>query len=206
MKWFLLLVLIAAGCLPCSAAETALKIATVDMQELFKQHPLSVEAGKELNLEGARVQKDNNERAERIRGLETQLNSLQKQIEDTTLNEAKRKALFKDWQMRQQEGVAMERERVEFHRRRMQAINERMVVRMKEILGAIREVVAEQAKRDGYDHVLDSSGLSTSQVPILLYSKDATDITAVLLQQIGAAKPVEGASSPPRNKTTCNRL
>ena len=192
MKWFLLL--IAANCLPCSAAETALKIATVDMQELFKHHPLSVEAGKELNLERARVQKDNNERAERIRGLETQLNSLQKQIEDTTLNEAKRKALFKDWQMRQQEGVAMERERVEFHRRRMQAINERMVVRMKEILGAIREVVAEQAKRDGYDHLLDSSGLSTSQLPILLYSKDATDITAVLLQQIGAAKPVEGAS------------
>ena len=196
MKWFLLLVLIAAGCLPCSAAETALKIATVDMQELFKQHPLSVEAGKELNLERARVQKDNNERAERIRGLETQLNSLQKQIEDTTLNEAKRQALFKDWQMRQQEGVAMERERVEFHRRRMQAINERMVIRMKEILGAIREVVGEQAKRDGYDHVLDSSGLSTSQVPILLYSKDATDITAGLLQQIGAVKPVEGASSP----------
>ena len=196
MKWFLLLVLIAAGCLPCSAAETALKIATVDMQELFKHHPLSVEAGKELNLERARVQKDNNERAERIRGLETQLNSLQKQIEDTTLNEAKRQALFKDWQMRQQEGVAMERERVEFHRRRMQAINERMVIRMKEILGAIREVVGEQAKRDGYDHVLDSSGLSTSQVPILLYSKDATDITGVLLQQTGAVKPAEGASSP----------
>lgn len=193
MKRFLLL--LAASCLPCSAAETVPKIATVDMQELFKHHPLSVEAGKELNLERARVQKDNNERAERIRELETQLNALRKQVEDMTLNEAKRQALFKDWQMRQQEGVAMERERVEFHQRRMQAINERMVVRMKEILGEIRKVVGEQAKREGYDHVLDSSGLSTSQVPVLLYSKDATDITAILLQQIGAAKPGGEASS-----------
>ncbi|MBX3740698.1 MAG: OmpH family outer membrane protein [Akkermansiaceae bacterium] len=176
----------ACGLPPCAARTAAPKIATVDMQVLFKRHPLTHEAEKELAGERARVQKDNNERGARVREVETELNALRKQLEDPTVNEAKKQSLFKQWQMRQQEGLAMERERVEFQRRRTQAINERMVQRMKEILGEIRKLVVEQAKKDGYDHVLDSSGLSTSQVPMLLYSKDAADITASLLGQLGA--------------------
>ncbi|WAC19992.1 OmpH family outer membrane protein [Luteolibacter sp. SL250] len=187
----------ACGLPPCTAQTTSPKIATVDMQVLFKRHPLTHEAEKELSGERARVQKDNNERGARVREVETELNALRKQLEDPTVNEAKKQALFKQWQMRQQEGLAMERERVEFQRRRTQAINERMVQRMKEILAEIRKLVVEQAKKDGYDHVLDSSGLSTSQVPILLYSKDATDITAGLLGQLDALpEPAEDTPSP----------
>ena len=39
--------------------------------------------------------------------------------------------------------------------------------------------------------MLDKTGTSTSQVPILLYTKDATDITEVLLKTIN-----EGAPAP----------
>lgn len=187
----------AGGLSPCTAQTSPAKIATVDMQVLFKQHPLTHEAEKELSGERARVQKDNHERGSRVREVETELNALRKQLEDPTVNEAKKQALFKQWQMRQQEGLAMERERVEFQRRRTQAINERMVQRMKEILAEIRKLVVEQAKKDGYDHVLDSSGLSTSQVPMLLYSKDATDITGILLGRInGLPEPAGDAPAP----------
>jgi outer membrane protein len=166
-------------------------IATVDMQELFKQYYRTNEAQKQINVERARIQKDNNERLARIRELEENLGNLRKQLEDPTINDSKKQSLFKEWQMQQQEGIALDRERREFLQRRNQALNEKMVQRMKGILEEIRKLVEEQAKVDNYDYVFDKSGLSTSQVPFLLYTKDATDITAGLLKNLNKNAPSE---------------
>ena len=175
------------------AQEGGLKIATVDMQELFKQYYRTNEAQVQINSERARIQKENNERLTRIRELEQNLQNIRKQLDDPTINESKKQALFKDWQMQQQEGTALDRERREFLQRRNQALNEKMVQRMKGILEEIRKLVEEQAKADDFDYVFDKSGLSTSQVPFLLYTKDATDITAGLLKDLNKDAPAESA-------------
>ncbi|TAG10677.1 MAG: OmpH family outer membrane protein [Verrucomicrobia bacterium] len=183
------------------AQEGKLNIATVDMQELFKQYYRTNEAQKQINVERARIQKDNNERLGRIRELENTLGNLRKQLEDPALNDSKKQALFKDWQMQQQEGIALDRERREFLQRRNQALNEKMLQRMKGILEEIRKLVEEKAKAENFDYVFDKSGMSTSQVPFLLYTKDATDVTAVLLKDLNKdapaeSLPVEGETEP----------
>ncbi len=192
-----LLVLVFAATFVTSAVaqEGKLNIATVDMQELFKQYYRTNEAQKQINVERARIQKDNNERLARIRELEENLTKLRKQLEDPALNDSKKQSLFKEWQMQQQEGIALDRERREFLQRRNQALNEKMVQRMKGILEEIRKLVEEKAKTDNYDYVFDKSGLSTSQVPFLLYTKDATDITAGLLKDLNKDAPAESLPS-----------
>ena len=183
---------VAASLITAAAAQDGkLNIATVDMQELFKQYYRTNEAQKQINVERARIQKDNNERLARIRKLEEDLGNLRKQLEDPSINDSKKQTLFKEWQMQQQEGIALDRERREFLQRRNQALNEKMVQRMKGILEEIRKLVEEQAKVDNYDYVFDKSGLSTSQVPFLLYTKDATDITAGLLKDLNKDAPAE---------------
>jgi outer membrane protein len=192
--------LVAALTCVASAQDAKLKIATVDMQELFKQYYRTNEAQKQINLERARIQKDNNERMAKIRDIETALGKLGKQLEDPALNDSKKQALFKDWQMQQQEGIALDRERREFLQRRNQMLNEKMLQRMKGILEEIRKLVEEHAKGENFDYVFDKSGLSTSQVPFLLYTKDATDITAVLLKDLNKDAPAESlpaAGDPP---------
>jgi outer membrane protein len=174
-----------------AAQEARLKIATVDMQELFKQYYRTNEAQKQINVERARIQKQNNERLARIRELEESLGKLRKQIEDPSASDSKKQSLFKELQAQNQEGIALDRERREALQRRNQALNEKMVQRMKGILEEIRKLVEEQAKKENYDYVFDKSGLSTSQVPVLLYTKDATDITAVLLKDLNKDAPAE---------------
>lgn len=193
---FLSVALAATLITSATAQEAKIKIATVDMQELFKQYYRTNEAQKQINVERARIQKDNNERLARIRELENNLGGLKKQIEDPSINESKKATLFKEWQMQQQEGIALDRERREFLQRRNQALNEKMVQRMKGILEEIRKLVEEQAKTDNYDYVFDKSGLSTSQVPFLLYTKDATDITAGLLKDLNKDAPAESTPAP----------
>jgi outer membrane protein len=171
-----------------------IRIATVDMQELFKDYHRTNDAQKQINIERARIQKENNDRLTRIRELENSLGNLRKQIDDPAISDSRKQTLFKDWQMQQQEGIALDRERREFLQRKNQALNETMVQRMKGILNEIRKLVEEQAKGENYDYVFDKSGLSTSQVPFLLYTKDATDITAALLKDLNKDAPKE--SSP----------
>jgi Skp family chaperone for outer membrane proteins len=195
IRRFFATALAAALITSASAEDRKFSIATVDMQELFKQYYRTNEAQKQINVERARIQKDNNERLTRIRGLEENLSNLRKQLEDPAINDSKKQTLFKEWQMQQQEGIALDRERREFLQRRNQALNEKMVQRMKGILEEIRKLVEEQAKHDNYDYVFDKSGLSTSQVPFLLYTKDATDITAGLLKDLNKDAPA--GSLPP---------
>lgn len=195
IRRFLAVALAASFTTMAFAAEGKLNIATVDMQELFKQYYRTNEAQKQINVERARIQKDNNERLARIRELEDNLGKLRKQLEDPSLNDSKKQTLFKEWQVQQQEGIALDRERREFLQRRNQALNEKMVQRMKGILEEIRKLVEEKAKLDNYDYVFDKSGLSTSQVPFLLYTKDATDITAGLLKDLNKDAPAESLPS-----------
>jgi outer membrane protein len=172
-----------------AVAQDKLKIATVDMQTLFKQYHRTNEAQKDINVERAKIQQNNNERLETIRALEDELQSFRKQLEDPSISEKKKQDLYKTFQMKTQEGVALDRERREFLQRRNTALNEKMVQKMRGILEEIRKLVEDRAKSDDYDYVFDKSGLSTSQVPFLLYTKDATDITAGLLDLLNKDAP-----------------
>lgn len=195
----LLSILAAAAVLPCSAQPASSpKVATVDMQELLKQHPLTKGEFEYMNQERAKVQKDNEERIVKLKEIEKELNTLRDEMQQPSQTDSKKQELFHKWQGRQQEGLALDRERTELFRRRNQAINEMMAQRIKKLMEEIRKVVEVQAKKDGYDHVLDRSALGSSMVPPLLYTKDSTDITASLIKLISESTPTsEGATPAP---------
>ena len=166
-----------------------MKIATVDMQQLFKEYYRTNEAQQQINVERARIQKDNNEKLTSIRQIENDIQNLKKQIEDPSLSDQKKAQVYKDHQAKYQEGIQLDKERREFLGRKNQALNEKMVARMRSILEEISKLVQEHAKGENFDYVFDKSGMSTSQVPFLLYTKDATDITAVLLKDLNKDAP-----------------
>jgi len=183
------------------ASQQSPRIGTVDMQELFKEYYRTNEAQEQVNAERARIQKDNNERLVRIRELEASIRELRNQIDDPVMSTSRKQNLFRELQSQQQEAIHLDRERREFLQRRNQALNEKMIRSMRGILEEIRALVAEQGRKDDYDFIFDKSGLSTSQVPILLYGKDATDITERLLEDLNRDAPddINATDSGPGN-------
>jgi len=178
------------------AQEAKLKIATVDMAQLFKEYFKTAIAQQEINVERARIQKDNNEKLTTIRQIESDIRVLKQQSEDPSLSDQKKAQVYKDYQTKYQEGIQLDKERREFLGRKDKALNEKMVDRMRGILNEIRKLVEERAKSENYDFVFDKSGMSTSQVPFLLFSKDATEITASLLKDLNKDAPAEAAPAP----------
>jgi Skp family chaperone for outer membrane proteins len=111
---------------------------------------------------------------------------MRKELGDPAISESRKQSVFAEWRSKQQEGIALDRERREFLQRRNQSLNEKMVQRTRGILDEIRKRVEEMARAGDYDYVIDKSGLSTSQVPFFLYTKGSTDITTPLLRDLNA--------------------
>ena len=69
------------------------------------------------------------------------------------------------------------------------ALNQKMILRMKGILKEIRRVIQRKADQDGFDYVFDVEGLNSSQVPFVLYAKDAVDITPMIREELEKGAP-----------------
>jgi outer membrane protein len=194
-KFASLLIACTLAAATATAREGRLKIATVDVQRLFKEYHRTQEARKEINVERARLQKDGNDRLAHIRELDTALQRMRKELDDPSVAESRKQSVFSEWRAKQQEGIALERERRDFLQRRNQALNEKMVQRMRGILDEVRRRVEELAKAGDFDYVFDQSGLSTTQVPFFLVSRGSTDLTDRLLKDLNAGH------SPPAGET-----
>ena len=166
-----------------------LKIATVDMQALTQEYNKTKTTRAKMEKDIARVKADGEQRMKQLQELAKVVEDLKKQIDDPSIAETKRRDLMNTRQLKGQELQTLQGELEDFVKRKDRAVKEQIMVKMKTILGEIREKVQKHAEGEGYDYVLDKAGISTSQVPILLYTKDATDITEVLLKTINEGVP-----------------
>lgn len=167
-----------------------LKVATVDMQALFQDYHKTKTTRDAMQKDVDRVKDDQKDRIAKLQTLEKELKALKGQIEDPSLkDDAKRRELQGNMQVKNQEFQGLRTEFEEFIKRKDRAVKEQMALQMKEIFEELRTKVQEHAEKEGYDYVLDKTGTSTSQVPILLYTKDATDITGALLKTINEGAP-----------------
>lgn len=179
------------------AQEARLKVATVDMQALFQEYHKTKSTRSTMEKDIARVNKDKEERMAQLQVLAKTVEDLKKQIEDPAIAEAKRRELMNTRQIKGQELQGLQSELEDFLKRKDRAVKEQMLVEMKTILDEIRARVQKHAEAEDYDYVLDKAGASTSQVPILLYTKDATDITEILLKTINEGAPASEEGAQP---------
>lgn len=165
------------------------------MQQLFKDYHRTTEEQQKFSEKFARIQKENNTRLAGIRALEETLQELKKKIEDPTLSDSVKRAKSREFQLKLDEAKAMDRERREFLGRRTRALELKKQASMKGILEEIRQRIVAHAKAEDFDFVFDKSGLSANQVPFLLYTKDATDITTALLAALNKDAPNSAAAA-----------
>jgi outer membrane protein len=180
----------AALMLPLSAEEKP-RTGVVHIQTLFRDYYKTLEAQAQINAERARIQKEENEMLQRVKVFDEKLRDQTKRLQDSELEEEERSALSRDVGMLFQEREALERLRKQSIQARHLELNQKMVARMNGILEEIRGIIAESAEGAGFDYVFDVEGLSTAQVPFLLYAKDATDITPMIQKELGKGAPAE---------------
>ncbi len=172
-----------------SATAEQFKVATVNMTTLLNEYHKTKAAEQEEKVEMENIRKLDTERVSSIQALVEELRKLQKEYTDPSLSAEKKKSIAKVANDRQSTLAALQEERKEFLARSRRALNQKMVGLMDEIRVQVIESVNAYAATQDADFVFDESGLTTNQVPFLVYVRNKQDITAGVL-----AKLNQGAS------------
>ena len=101
------LALLASITLMSSAGAQRLKIATVNMEKLFDDYKRTAEIQKDINIERARIQKDNNLRLADIRAIENNIEDLRKQLGNKDIGDKKKRELSQELQELSQDGICL---------------------------------------------------------------------------------------------------
>lgn len=175
-------------------ASAELKVAMVDMSHLLNNYHKSIAAEEEEKVNREAIQQGDVKRTEDMKALVEEMKKHQLDMRDPQLSETKRKSILATAQEKNEALKNLQAERKEFLERSGRALNEKMVGLMDEIRTEVIEAVGKYAEGAEVDYVLDQSGLTSTQVPFVVYVRDPVDITAdvlKLLNKDASAKPEE---------------
>lgn len=72
---------------------------------------------------------------------------------------------------------------------RLKKIDKESITRSRTTLNMITQIPQKVGEELGYDWVIDSNGSSSSQMPLILYVRDVTDITEEVLKLVNKDAP-----------------
>lgn len=183
-----------------SAASTAnaqIKMGIVDMNTVFTSYYKTKEAEAKLNDARAAAKKELDERLETLKKSMDEINKLNQEVEKPELSKDGKDKAAKLRDEKVQEARNLDREISEFRGTRERQLQEQFMRMRKDIVEDIMKTVNEKVKASGFDLVLDKSGMSMGQIPVVLYSRSDMDFSNELIAALNKNAPA--AASNPAN-------
>ena len=180
-----------AALIASHAHATDFKFGVVDMSKAFSEYYKTKEAASKMKANKEKAASEMQEQYDAYKNLQSQLQKKQKEAQDPILTQDARAKSLADFQATLKEARALEQQITEFQQRRAQQIRQEEVQLQKGLYEEIVAVVKDKAKTGGFDFAFDKSGLGITQVPVLLYYKDATDFTDVVIVELNKSAPAD---------------
>ena len=169
-----------------------LNIGTVDAQKVVEKYWRTKQIQADMEKEQDAV-------TQKLESFQKDQVKLQKEIEDQSkfiqsnpnLPEAQLQARIKQRADNIRRFQEMARAISQYQQATQKKIQEKWNKETSAIITEIKSVVAAQAKKDGYNLVLDSSSADPllGATPTVLFSDDSNDITTVVLEKLNASDP-----------------
>jgi outer membrane protein len=181
------------------SARAEMKIATVDLRKVFDNYYKTKQADEILKKETDEVQKDRKDMIEKYKGMEGDWKKLIDRANDQAISgderdKAKQQAEKKLVELRETEQAVGDYDRVA-----QQKLFEKKKLKWDAIVGEIRQVVNAKSKAAGYNLVIDVSGDTMNNTPMVLYTDGQNDVTDMILKELNATAP---ALTAPKADTT----
>jgi Skp family chaperone for outer membrane proteins len=172
-------------CLQMQAAS----IVTVDMTELYNGYYKTLEANEKIKGSVKKAEDQTKTLLGEGKALVDEYNEILEMVENPALtDEAKAKA-EQDAKAKITEIEAKKAEVSQFQTNMQRSLQQRQRTYRDLFMDEIRGVVLEVSKERNGDLVLDSSGLTATGVPAVVYSDPSWDITDIVLERVNADAP-----------------
>jgi len=178
-----------ALCVFAPTANAQMKVGTLDMNVIFTQYFRTKDAEAKLNEARAAAKKELDDRLETLKKSMDEINKLNADFEKPELSaDAKAKAT-KARDEKVNEARNLDREITEFRSTRERQLQEQFVRMRKDIIEDIMKIVNEKVKAAAYDLVLDKSGMSMGQIPVVIYSRNDLDFSKEIVDALNKSAP-----------------
>ena len=172
------------------SARAEMKIGILDMNAVFTQYHRTKDAESKLNDARAAAKTELDGRLETLKKAMDEINKLNVDLEKPELSKDAKAKSSKARDQKVAEARNLDREIAEFRGTRERQLQEQFIRMRKDIIDDIMKVVNEQIKTAGYDIVLDKSGMSMGQVPVVIYSRNELDFSKSIIEALNKdAKP-----------------
>ncbi len=177
----------ALGFLASAVGAAELKIATVDLDKVFTAHPKTQAAEADLKKAEDGIQEEMDKIVAEGRALEEEVAKLREAAKNPLLSEDARLK-----KRNEAEDKLTELQEFQLRARRTQEtklkqMREQVMKSRQGIVDELMVAVADFAKAEGYDFVLDRSGMTMNAVPLAVYSNPDLDVTEKLIERLKAS-------------------
>lgn len=198
MKKSLLLTTLLTFCLSSLQVPAAdLKIAVVDMQEVFKQYYKTKDAETRIKEVGASFNKDLQDMMGEYQKSVDEAKKLKDDSQNSTLDQKVRDEKTKAFQVKLQDLQNKERQINEFRSTRGKQIDDQAGRMRKAIVDEINVAVKNLGSTGKYNLILDKSGMTLNGTPAALYVDGVTDLTNDIINTMNASAPKGSTTSTP---------
>ena len=171
-------------------AQAEMKVGTIDMKAVFDQYFKTKEAEGKINEARTQAKKELDDRLDTFNKAQEEARKLNDEANKPELAEKAKAEKSKALNEKLQELGAMQREIQEFQQTRERQLSEQSVRSRNGLVEEINKIISDKVKAGNYDLVLDKSGQSLNAVNVLVFSKDAFDLTNDVVTELnkGAKK------------------
>ncbi|MBQ2380484.1 MAG: OmpH family outer membrane protein [Akkermansia sp.] len=176
-------------CAMVATAQAEIKVATVNVTELYTLFYKRFDTEVRLKDEEAKIKAEIKTREDKLRALQEEDQKIQKKY-DPSLAEAQVKKLRDQHNIKVNEIQAAQQELQTYVQRRSLAFKELFRRDMALLFNEVQSTISDIAAQGAYDIVLDSSAQnSTTGIKIFPYVKSSFDITPEVLKKLNAGAP-----------------
>jgi len=178
-----------------AAGAAELKIATVDLDKVFTAHPKTQAAEAELKKAEDGIQAEMDQMVAEGRAMEEAVTKLREAAKNPLLTEDARLKKRNEAEEKLTELQEFQLRVRRTQETKLKQMREQVMKSRQGIVDELMVVVADFAKAEGYDLVLDRSGMTMNAVPLTVYSNPSMDVTDKLIERLKAGAGAAAASS-----------
>ncbi len=178
-----------AFCALIATAQAELKIASVNVTELYTLFYKRFNTEETLKQQQEQIRTEIQQREEKLRALQEEDQQIQRQY-DPSLSEAQVRRLREQHQVKMNEIQAAQQELQTYVQRRQRAFQEMFRREMTQLFAEVQQAITDITTQGGYDLVIDSSATnSTTGIRIFPHVKSTFDVTPEVLRHLNSGAP-----------------
>jgi len=164
--------------------KTKSNIAVVDMEKIFKGYYKTKINSAKFKKQAATYKKYADNLANSQLKLEDEFKTLRDASQNIAFSETERENKRLAARDKYRQLQAKQRELQQYDREKSTQLKENYDKMRKELLTEIRKSIAQYAKKQNYVLILDASGKTMNEIPLIIYYQTSMNITEIILKNI----------------------